>query len=424
MSENLNSSKRRVVITGMGMISPLGGNVTDSWSSLIKGDSGISEIDLFDTTNFPCKIAGQIKDIGEEEYSSLNINRGTYLGRKAVSEALKQSGIYRNLELERKCGIIFGNSGYRTKMSEFSEMLKRCSTEKTFETSDINDSETYYKSRYASVVEDISEHFNLGGCSISITTACTSGTQSVGLAYRKIQQGEEDLLLAGGADSMITELDLMGFCLLGAVTNKYNDNPQKGSRPFNRDRSGFVLAEGGATLVLEELSHAQSRNAKIYGEIVGFGNTISAHSILDTPPEGNGLSLAMKKALEDANIKNYEVGYVNAHGTSTKDNDSSEAHSLREIFPLDTCKTLVSSTKASTGHMISAAGTAELIFTLNAVREGIIPATRNLEDIDGICELHHVSECKKRKIEYGMSNSLGFGGSNSSIIIKEFEEYV
>ncbi|MFB1050807.1 beta-ketoacyl synthase [Paraliobacillus sp. JSM ZJ581] len=415
MKSNLDK-KRRVVVTGRGMISPLGNNVDDSWKSLLKGDSGINKIDLFDVTDFPCEIAAQVKNIDKNDYK--NISRSTLFARRAVEEALTECGIIGNDEMKEKCSVVFGNSGYRMQMPDFSEALSEHNDKKHFEVNDINNAEIYYKNRYSAAAEYLSEYFHLGGACISLTTACTSGTQSIGLAFRKIKNGEEEMIIAGGSDAMITELDLIGFCLLGAVTTNFNNNPKVASRPFNRDRSGFVLGEGGAALVLEDLEHAKSRNAKIYGEIVGFGNTISGYSMLDTHPEGEGLSLAMRKALEESGLTNEEIGYVNAHGTSTRDNDSSESYAIRDVFPLDTCSTLVSSTKSSTGHMISAAGTAELIFTLNAVNYGVLPATHNLVDIDGKCALNHILENHNKKIQYGMSNSLGFGGSNSSIIIK------
>lgn len=411
--------ERRVVVTGMGMISPIGNNVSQSWNHLLEGKSGISPITLFHTNGFSCKIAGQVKD--DSYRMDMPYNRGTYFGLKASREALRDADIINDKVTKKNMAVFIGNSGARTSLKGFNnEFQKKLIRNLTLE--NLNSSEEFNKNRYSAAAETIAKDNGIYGGCYSITTACASGTQAIGMAYRSIKEGNGEMVLAGGCDSMISEIDLIGFCMLGAVTSDYNDNPTKGSRPFNKDRSGFVLGEGGGMLVLEERSHALKRKAKIYGEIVGFGNTISGYSILDTPPDGKDMGKAMQSAIKEAGIKKEQIGYINLHGTSTRDNDSSEAAAVHSVFGKDSMNIPVSSTKASTGHLISGAGAIEAIFTILALENQCLPPTINLEDIDGKCALFHIHEALKREAAYGMSTSLGFGGSNSSIIFRRKEE--
>lgn len=419
---------RRVVITGMGMVTPLGNNVSDTWENLIKGECGIDRITLFDVEHFPCQIAAEVKDFDLDQIIQVQskykeeINRGASFGIAATKEALVDALIYDDEKLLNECGIVLGNSGARTELKAFEENLRCQDLTTKVEVAHIDTPKNYFRNRYAAAAEIIADIFKFRRGCISITTACTSGTQSVGLGYRMIQQEKSDMMVVGGCDSMITELDLIGFCMLGAVTSQHNENPKQASRPFNRDRSGFVLGEGAGILVLEEYEHAKARNAKIYGEIVGFGNSISAYSIIDTPPDGRGLINSMNKALAEAKLSNKEIGYVNMHGTSTRDNDSSETMAIKHIFPKEENNVPISSTKSSTGHLISGAGAVEIIFTINAIRYGVLPPTINLVDVDGKCDINHIYEPQQANIKYGMSNSLGFGGSNSTLIVKKYGE--
>lgn len=407
------TKNRRVVITGLGMISPIGNNVSESWKNLLNGESGIDRITLFEPCNFSCQIAGQVKNSGFS--LDMQCSRGTYFGLLAADEALKDAGINNNRAIKNKLGVFIGSSGARTTLDEFSRDFKKREIEQ-IAIEDLNNSQEFDKNRYSAAAESIAGKYEAHGGCYSITTACASGTQSIGMAYQNIKDGHNDIVLAGGCDAMISEIDLIGFCMLGAVTSQYNEVPSKGSRPFNKDRSGFVLGEGAGMLVLEEMEQAIARNANIYAEIVGFGNTISGYSILDTPPKGEALAQAMEEALADANIEKSKIGYINAHGTSTRDNDSSECAAVRKVFGDSADAIPISSTKASTGHLISGAGAIEAIFTIMALREQCLPPTLNLEEIDGKCNLLHIKEAMKKKVEFTMSNSLGFGGSNSCLI--------
>lgn len=410
--------KRRVVVTGMGMITPIGNGVKESWENLLQKKSGIKRISLFDTSGFNCKIAGQIV---EEDFEEMECNRGTYWGLLASNEALKSAGIFNDDAIMKEMSIFIGNSGSRTSLKNFDKEFKQKKL-KTLSIENLNSDEEFDKNRYSAAAEYLSRQYHISGGCYSITTACASGTQALGMAYQKIKDGESKIILAGGCDAMISEIDLIGFCMLGAVTDQYNDNPTAGSRPFNKDRSGFVLGEGGGMLILEDMEHAKKRNAQIYAEVVGFGNTISGYSILDTPPDGAALAAAMEKAIEEAEIEKSAIRYINAHGTSTRDNDSSETAAIQKVFGELASNIPVSSTKSATGHLISGAGAIEAIFTVMAIKDECLPPTLNLEDIDGKCNLCHIYNPMKEKIDYAMSNSLGFGGSNSSIIFRRCTE--
>lgn len=415
----MSNEDRKVVVTGMGMISPIGNNVAQSWDSLLNGKSGIQKITLFDTEGFSCKIAGQVND--ETYNTDLPHSRGTHFGLAATKEALEDANLINDEAILDEMAVFIGNSGNRTGLDDFSEEFHARNL-KELTLKDLNSDSQFDKSRYSAAAETIAKKYKMYGGCYSITTACASGTQAIGLAFDSIKTGENTVVLAGGCDAMITEIVLMGFCMLGAVTSGYNENPSKGSRPFNKDRSGFVLGEGAGMLILEEKEHAMKRNAKIYAEIAGFGNAISGYSILDTPPNGENLAQAMRNAMKEAGIDKKQVGYINAHGTSTRDNDSSESAAVIDVFGEDTLSVPISSTKASTGHLISGAGAIEAIFSIMALKDQCLPPTLNLEDIDGKCSLCHIHSALERKIDYSMSNSLGFGGSNASVIFRRFEE--
>ena len=409
---------RKVVVTGMGMITPIGNNVEQSWRNLLEEQSGIERITLFDTEGFSCKIAGQVKD--ETYHTDLPYSRGTYFGLAASKEALEDGNVINDADILDEMAVFLGNSGARTGLDEFSGEFKARNL-KELTLRNLNSDRQFDKSRYSAAAETIAKEFKLYGGCYSITTACASGTQAIGMAYESIKAGENTVVLAGGCDAMITEIDLMGFCMLGAVTSEYNEKQSNGSRPFNKDRSGFVLGEGAGMLILEEKKHALDRKAKIYAEVVGFGNAISGYSILDTPPNGENLAQAMEIALAEAGINKKQIGYINAHGTSTRDNDSSESAAVTRVFGEDTMNIPISSTKASTGHLISGAGAIEAILSIMALKDQCLPPTLNLEDIDGKCSLLHIHKPLKSTIDYAMSNSLGFGGSNASVIFRRAE---
>ena len=411
----MKEEKRRVVITGVGMISPIGKNVKESWNNLIQKKSGIKKITLFNPEGFSCQIAAQV--VNEPNLTDKKISRGTYFGLVAAQEAVADAKLSDQIEAKKNMAVFIGNSGSRTSLENFESIFKK-KNKTNLQLEDLNNDNEFDRNRYSAAAEVIAKEVGVTGGCYSITTACASGTQAIGMAYRKIKDGANNMILAGGCDAMISEIDLIGFCMLGAVTSQYNNNPEKASRPFNKDRSGFVLGEGAGMLILEEYEHAVQRKAKIYAEVVGFGNTISGYSILDTPPDGEALASAMAQALKEAKINKEDIGYINAHGTSTRDNDSSEAAAIRNIFKEYTDKVPVSSTKSATGHLISGAGAIESIFTIMALVSQTLPPTLNLEDIDGKCQLCHIDNATSTNMLYAMSNSLGFGGSNASIIFR------
>ena len=416
--------KRRVVITGIGIVSPVGNSRESTWNAVLKGESGVREISIFDVHNFPCRIAGEVKNFDldsiipkEKKKLKKYIARGAGFGIAASYEAMEDAGL---LESNNdRLGVCIGNSGQRAFLKDWGEIHKAYLEKfKTMPFINITD---FLKNKYHTCAELISIFHNAQAFNYSISTACASGTQALGLAYRMIQGNQADVVISGGCDSMINEIDLMSFCLLGAVTTEYNDNPQRGSCPFSKQRSGFVLGEGGAMLILEELEHAIKRNAKIYGEVAGYGTTMSAYSLTDPPPNGEAAYSSMMAAIKDAKIDVKKIEYINAHGTSTRDNDLTETLSIKHLFEKYAYKIPVSSTKSTTAHLISGAGAIEAAFCALAIRDGKLPPTMNLLDADGQCDLDYIPlKCRDKKIDCALSNSLGFGGSNASIIIRRY----
>ena len=387
---------KRVVVTGIGVVSPVGNNRGDAWQNILDGNCGIDNISIFDASTFPCRIAAEVKNF---DFSSVlkskklkkYVSRSTAFALSATNEALLDAGISQQNTEYKKISVSYGNSGQRDFIGDFTPVLRSIQT--NFKDIPFVSAGDFIKNKYHSCAEVISMNNGFGGAVYSLSTACATGTQAVGTAFNLIRSGDAKVVVAGGCDSMINEIDLMSFCLLGAVTTSFNHDPKKASRPFSKDRSGFVLGEGAATLICEELEHALERNAKIYGEIIGYGSTTS-------------------------NIKTDEVDYINMHGTSTKDNDYTESLSVKRLFG---DKITTSSTKSTTGHLISGAGALESAICLLSIRDNVVPPTINLDNPDGQCELDYTPNCKKNMpVKVALSNSLGFGGSNASIIFKEY----
>lgn len=409
----------RVVITGVGIISPLGNSREETWQNVVNGKSGVGKITLFNANEFPCKIAAEVK--GFDVIPSLKkrnikkyISRPTSFALSATNEALEDAGINdKNTDFSR-IGTVIGSSGYRPTLNEFKEMFDSYS-DNFKDTSFMVES---LKNKYHTCSEVVSINNNFQGPTYSISTACASGTQAIGVSAQMIKKGYADVVVSGGCDSMINEIDLMSFCLLGAVTTDFNDCPQKASRPFSKTRSGFVLGEGSAVLILESLEHAKKRHARIYGEVKGYGSTISGYSLTDPPEDGSGALYSMKEALNNSNLNTNDIDYINMHGTSTKDNDYTETLSVKRLFGDKAFNLPVSSTKSTTAHLISGAGALEAAICLLSIRDSVAPPTINLDDVDGQCDLDYIPN-KKRNLEIknALSNSLGFGGSNASIIL-------
>lgn len=419
--------KKRVVITGIGIVSPVGNNRESTWKAVLEGKSGIDKITVFDTEKFPCKIAGEVKNFSidtviPEEKRKLKkyIARGAGFGIAASYEAMEDAGLLDSNGIDKKrLGVCIGNSGQRAFLNNWTSIHKAyCENFKNMPFINVTD---FLKNKYHTCSELISIFHGAEAFNYSISTACASGTQALGLAGRMIQNNQADVVIAGGCDSMINEIDLMSFCLLGAVTTSFNENPTEGSCPFSKKRSGFVLGEGGAVLILEELEHALKRGVRIYGELTGYGTTMSAYSLTDPPPNGDAAYSSMKAALKDAGMEAEKIDYINAHGTSTRDNDLTETLSIKRLFGERAYNIPVSSTKSTTAHLISGAGAIEAAFCALAIRDDKLPPTMNLNERDGQCDLDYIPlTYRSKRIDCALSNSLGFGGSNATIVINRF----
>ncbi|MEK9495600.1 beta-ketoacyl-ACP synthase II [Photorhabdus sp. P32] len=411
-------SKRRVVVTGLGMLSPVGNTAESSWKAVCAGQSGISLIDHFDTSHHATKFAGLVKDFNHEDF---NISRKDarkmddfiQYGIAAGVQAIEDSGIEVTEANASRFGAAIGSGiGGLGLIEENHGALVANGPRKI--------SPFFVPSTIVNMVAGhLSIIYGLRGPSISIATACTSGVHNIGHAARIIAYNDADIMLAGGAEKASTPLGVGGFGAARALSTR-NDNPQGASRPWDKDRDGFVLGDGAGILVLEEYEHAKRRGAKIYAEIVGFGMSSDAYHMTSPPENGAGAALAMENALKDAGITTKQVGYINAHGTSTSAGDLAEAHAVESVFG-EGADVLVSSTKSMTGHLLGAAGAVESIFTILALRDQIVPPTINLENQDENCRLDFVPN-ESRKVEgmeYALCNSFGFGGTNGSLIFRK-----
>ncbi|NHB96095.1 beta-ketoacyl-ACP synthase II [Photorhabdus stackebrandtii] len=411
-------SKRRVVVTGLGMLSPVGNTAESSWKAVCAGQSGISLIDHFDTSRHATRFAGLVKDFNHEDF---NISRKDarkmddfiQYGIAAGVQAIEDSGIEVTEANASRFGAAIGSGiGGLGLIEENHGALVASGPRKI--------SPFFVPSTIVNMVAGhLSIIYGLRGPSISIATACTSGVHNIGHAARIIAYNDADIMLAGGAEKASTPLGVGGFGAARALSTR-NDNPQGASRPWDKDRDGFVLGDGAGILVLEEYEHAKRRGAKIYAEIVGFGMSSDAYHMTSPPEDGAGAALAMENALKDAGITTEQVGYINAHGTSTPTGDLAESHAVELVFGEGT-DVLVSSTKSMTGHLLGAAGAVESIFTILALRDQIVPPTINLENQDESCRLDFVPN-ESRKVEgmeYALCNSFGFGGTNGSLIFRK-----
>ena len=410
---------RRVVITGMGTINPIGKNVEETWENVKKGVCGIDFIKQFDASNFKVQVAGEVKDYNPEDFldkkEARKMDRFTQFGVIAAKQALADSGIDIEKEDAYRCGTIIssGIGGLKTQSEEHARGM-----EKGFE----KISPFYVPKTISNMCAgEVAIATGFKGVCESIVTACASGTNAVGESFHKIRDGYQDVMMCGGAEGCICEMGLGGFIVMKAL-NTSND-PKRASIPFDLERGGFVMGEGAGILVLEELEHAKARNAKIYGEVVGYGSTCDAYHITAPDPDGSGAAFCMKAAVEDAGIRPEDVDYINAHGTSTHLNDAGETMAIKKAFGDHASKLMVSSTKSMTGHLLGAAGAVEAIFSTLALKDGFVPATINYQVPDPECDLDVVpNEGRKADIKYAASNSLGFGGHNATVVFKKWED--
>ncbi|MEY0287905.1 beta-ketoacyl-ACP synthase II [Providencia rettgeri] len=412
-------SKRRVVVTGLGMLSPVGNTVESSWKAVCDGQSGISLIDHFDTTNHATKFAGLVKDFNYEEFGisrkdAKKMDPFIQYGIAAGFQAFKDAGLEVTEAHATRIGAAIGSGiGGLGLIQDNCESLLHGGPRKV--------SPFFVPSTIINMVAGhLSIMYGFRGPSISIATACTSGVHNIGHAARMIAYGDADVMVAGGAEKATTPLGVAGFGAARALSTR-NDDPQAASRPWDKDRDGFVLGDGAGIIILEEYEHAKARGAKIYAEIAGFGMSSDAYHMTSPPENGAGAALAMENALKDAGIKASDVGYINAHGTSTPAGDLAEAQAVVNVFGEGT-EVLVSSTKSMTGHLLGAAGAIESIFTILSLCDQIVPPTINLDNPDEACKLDFVpGEARKvENMEFALCNSFGFGGTNGSLIFRRY----
>jgi 3-oxoacyl-[acyl-carrier-protein] synthase II len=413
--------KKRVVITGIGTITPVGNEVTSFWQSLKDGKSGVGPITYFDTTGFDSRIAGQVKDFDPSLYgiSAKEAKRTAQFVQFAIAaakQAMDSSGLDMEKEDRARAGVLIGSGiGSLYTIEEEHKVLlnKGPSRLSPFLIPMLIVNEA---SGMVAIVH------GLKGPNSCVATACASGSHAIGEAYRTILYGDADIMLTGGTESCIVPTAVGGFCALRALSTR-NDDPKKASRPFDAQRDGFIMAEGCGLVVLETLEHALARNAEIIAEITGFGMSCDAYHITAPDPDGSGAAQAMSMALKDAQMRPEDISYINAHGTSTKMNDKIETLSVKKSFGEYSKKVMISSTKSVTGHLLGAAGGVEFVACCLAIRDGVIPPTINYENPDPECDLDYVpNTARQTNVNACMSNSLGFGGHNASLIVKKFKK--
>lgn len=420
--------KRRVVITGLGLVTPLGCGVNPTWKNLIAGKSGIRRITAFDPTNYQCQVAGQVPEGTEADQFDINayipvkdqrkMDRFIHLGLAAAKMALEDAGWQPEDEhAKERTGVSLG-AGIgglpeieRTAINLHENGPRRISP--------------FFIP--ASLINLLSGHVSINygfkGPNHAVVTACASGVHSIGDAARMIQYGDAEVMVAGAAEASVCPIGIGGFAALRALSTKYNDTPEKASRPWDKGRDGFVMGEGAGIVILEELEHALTRGAKIYAEYKGYGMSSDAYHMTSPPEDGAGAYRAMKAALKDANLNPEELDYINAHGTSTPVGDVIEHRAVKRLLDGKQHNLSMSSTKSAIGHLLGAAGGVETIFSILAIRDQIVPPTLNLEDPEGECDLDLVPlVAKNRKVEHVLCNSFGFGGTNASIVLSKWND--
>lgn len=412
--------ENRVVITGMGAVTPIGNNVNDFWNNTKKGVCGIDKITLFDTTDYKVKIAGEVKNFNVEDFidkkEAKRLDRFTHFALVATEEAMKDANLDLNDEnIDRnRVGVIVGSGigGYKTLENQFDVLLNKGPSRVSpfaIPAGIIN-----------LVAGNIAIKYGAKGICESVVTACATGISSIGDAYRNIKHGYSDIIISGGAEAAITRASIAGFTNLKALNT--NNISNRASIPFDKERSGFVMGEGAGILILESLESAKKRGAKIYGEIIGYGATCDAYHITSPDPEGEGAMRALENAISEGNINKDEISYINAHGTSTPLNDKFETTAIKRCFGEKAYDIPVSSTKSMTGHLLGAAGAIESVICIKALEEGFIPPTIGYEVKDEDCDLDYVvNEGREANLKYVLNNALGFGGHNASLLFKKWD---
>jgi beta-ketoacyl-acyl-carrier-protein synthase II len=427
-------SRRRVAITGLGLVTPAGNDVATTWSALLAARSAVAPIRTFDASGFPVRIAAEVKGFEPERVIDdrkllKSANRSHRFALAAAEQAMRDAGIAPTPETGTRWGCVVGTGMMGVPFEDLADVHRRAAPSGELDTDRLlagdgaaADPMVFCRSQSTAGVALLMRRFGIRGYASSVHTACASGGQAIGTALKVIRRGIADRALAGGFDSMINPVGLAGFCLLNAVSPD-NDTPERASRPFDATRNGFVLGEGAGFLVLEEWESARRRGARIYAELAGDGNSLSSYRITDSHPSGDGPIQAMRQALRDAGASLAEVDYLNAHGTSTPMNDRSECAAVRAVFGDDFRRVAVSSTKSVMGHLIAAAGAVEAAVCALAIRTGTLPVSANLREIDPDCDVNIVrGEPRRQRVRIALSNSLGFGGSNSCLAFRNPEE--
>ncbi len=426
-------SKRRVVITGCGMITPLGKNTKETFENASNGISGIDYITSFDTRGLPCQIAGQVNDKWLQEFEGDSVQRFDKFSSRslrlmsiATTEAARQARLH-EISNRESIGVSLGSHGDNLSVEDMMFIHKFYDGEGHWDMKNLMRTGGYsylnfFKRKPDVAMSVLSVLFNCKGTSLSIVSACAAGAQAIGEAFRIIEQGKCDVIIAGGCEATLNFSGFVGFILIKAFSEKYT-SPQKASRPFDRKRNGFVMSEGAGAIILEELEHARSRGVPILGELLGYGNSADAYRITDTHPKGEGAKLAMRAALEDASLTPEDIDYINAHGTSTVQNDLVETRAIKDVFGEKTKDISISSNKSMLGHTIAAAGAIECGLTIEGINRSVILPTINYEHPDPKCNLDYVpNEARTKKHNVALSNSFGFGGQNACLCIGRYEE--
>ena len=410
-------SKRRVVVTGMGIISPVGNAVEEAWAAILVGKSGIGPVTHFDVTNYPTKIAGEVKSFDPAAYIApkdvKKMDPFVQYGMAASIQAFKDSGIQVTEANAARIGVAVGSGigGLTNIEKAHSSIIENNSPKRV--------SPFFVPSSIINMISgNLSIMYGLKGPNFAVVTACTTANHNIGLAMRSIQYGDADVMVAGGAEMATTPLGLGGFCAARALSER-NGAPEKASRPWDKERDGFVLGEGAGVLVLEEYEHAKKRGAKIYCELIGFGMSGDAYHMTSPPEDGEGARQCMVNSLYDAGLTPDKVDYINAHGTSTPVGDKGETIAIKRAFGDYAKKVAVSSTKSMTGHLLGAAGGVEAVFSILALRDQVAPPTINLDNPDPECDLDYVPKtARKMKLDVVLSNSFGFGGTNGTLVFR------
>ena len=412
---------RRVVVTGLGLITPIGMGVETTWENLINGKSGIGKITCFDTSAFPTQIAGEVKNFNPEDFIEVKdikkMDRFIHLAVAAATIALEGSGLKITDDNAERVGVIVGSGigGLGTIEHYHSVLLERGPRRIT---------PFFIPMLVINLASgQISIRFGAKGPNSAVSTACATGNHSIGDAFKIIQRGEADAMIAGGAEAVITPLGIGGFNAMKALSTR-NNEPEKASRPFDIDRDGFVMGEGAGIMILENLQNAQERGAKIYAEVIGYGMTADAYHITSPSPGGEGAARCMAIALRSGGVEPSKIDYINAHGTSTKAGDELESNAIKTVFGEHAYKVAISSTKSMTGHLLGAAGGVEAVFSVMSILNDIVPPTINLDNVDPECgNLDYVPRtARKMPVNYVLSNSFGFGGTNACLLLKKFDK--